>query len=169
VAADAQPLAPSRGQHAALAQIRSVGYLTRHLTGVMARAGLPMAAPFLDDRVVEACLAARLHERTTPWRFKPLIIEAMRDLMPPAVLHRSTKGDFSVDEHAGLRGARVHFAALLDSPVLGRLGLVDVDALRKVCLGLYPYALPTVALDRTLACEAWLRTLTPATTMGAPR
>ncbi len=170
-AAGAQPLASTRGQHATLEHLRGVGYFTRHLAGIYARAGLPLAAPFLDDRVVEACLAVRLHERTTPWRFKPLIVEAMRDLVPAAVLQRTTKGDFSVDWHTGLRRARAHLAAVLDDLVLARLGLVDADALRKVCLGLYPYALPMIALDRTLACEAWLRTLTPtapATAMGAP-
>jgi asparagine synthase (glutamine-hydrolysing) len=134
----------------------------------MARAGLPLAAPFLDDRVVDACLAVRLHERTTPWRFKPLIVEAMRELVPAAVLQRTTKGDFSADWHTGLRHARAHLAALLDDSALARLGLVDVDALRKVCLGLYPSTLDPVALDRTLACEAWLRTL-PSTALGTAR
>jgi asparagine synthase (glutamine-hydrolysing) len=172
VAASARPLAPTRGQHASVEQLRGVGYFTRHIAGIYARAGLPMAAPFLDDRVVEACLAVRLHERSTPWRFKPLIGEAMRDLVPTAVLDRSTKGDFSADWHAGLRHARAHLAGLLEDSVLARMGLVDVDALRRVCLGLYPYALDPVALDRTLACEAWLRTLTPApaaTAIGATR
>ena len=159
-AVGAQPLAPTRGQHATLEHLRSVGYITRHIAGIMARTGLPLAAPFLDDRVVEACLPVRLHERTTPWRFKPLIVEAMRDLVPTAVLQRTTKGDFSVDWHAGLRRARAHLAAVLDDLVLAQLGLVDVDALRTVCLGLYPYTLSPIALDRTLACEAWLRTLT---------
>jgi asparagine synthase (glutamine-hydrolysing) len=171
-ATDAAPLAPTRGQHATLEHLRAVGYFTRHIAGIMARAGLPLAAPFLDDRVVEACIAVRLHERTTPWRFKPLIVEAMRDLVPGVVLQRTTKGDFSVDWHAGLRQARAHLAALLDDPLLARLGLIDADALRKVCLGLYPYHLDPVALDRTLACEAWLRTLTPAppaTALGALR
>jgi asparagine synthase (glutamine-hydrolysing) len=171
-AAGAQPLAPTRGQHAALEQLRGAGYLTRNIAGIMARVGLPLAAPFLDDRVVEACLAVRLHERSTPWRFKPLIVEAMRDLVPAAVLHRTTKGDFSADWHTGLRHARVHLAGLLEDLVVVRLGLVDAAALRKVCLGLYPYTLDPVALDRTLACEAWLRTLTPAppaTAIGASR
>jgi asparagine synthase (glutamine-hydrolysing) len=160
-AASAQPLAPTRGQHATLEQLRGVSYLTRHIAGIMTGAGLPLAAPFLDDRVIEACLAVRLHERTTPWRFKPLIVEAMRDLVPAAVLQRSTKGDFSADWHAGLRKARPQLASLLDDLELARLGLVDVNILRKACIGLYPYALSPVALDRTLACEAWLRTLTP--------
>jgi asparagine synthase (glutamine-hydrolysing) len=96
-AADAQPLAPTRGQHATLEHLRATGYLTRHVATIMARAGLPLAAPFLDDRVVEACLAVRPYERTTPWRYKPLIVEAMRDLVPAAVLQRTTKGNFSAD------------------------------------------------------------------------
>jgi asparagine synthetase B (glutamine-hydrolysing) len=50
------------------------------------------------------------------------------------------------------RGSRLHPRGL------GR----DVDALRTVCLGLYLYTLGPIALDRTLACEAWLRTLTTA-------
>jgi asparagine synthase (glutamine-hydrolysing) len=166
-AANAAPLASTRGQHAALEQLRCVGYFTRHIAGIMARAGLPLASPFLDDRVVEACLAVRLHERSTPWRFKPLIVEAMRELVPATVLHRSTKGDFSTDWHTGLRSARAHLAGLLDDLILVRLGLVDVDALRKACLGLYPHTLPMLALDRTLACEAWLRALTPASSATA--
>jgi asparagine synthase (glutamine-hydrolysing) len=112
--------------------------------------------------VVEACLAVRLHERTTPWRYKPLIVEAMRDVVPAAVLQRTTKGDFSVDGHAGLRRARPHLAALLDDSLLAQLGLVNANALRKVCLGLYPHNLDLVALDRTLACESWLRALSSA-------
>jgi asparagine synthase (glutamine-hydrolysing) len=166
-AASAQPLARTRGQHATVEQLRGIGYLTRHLAGIMARAGLPLAAPFLDDRVVEACLAVRLHESTTPWQFKPLIVEAMRDLVPTSALRRSTKGDFSADWHGGLRNARAHLAELLDDLILARLGLVDVDALRKACLGMYPYTLPRLALDRTLACEAWLRTLAPASSAAA--
>jgi asparagine synthase (glutamine-hydrolysing) len=169
-ATGAQPLAPTRGQHATLEHLRSVSYFTRHLVGIMARAGLPMATPFLDDRVVETCLAVRLHERTTPWRFKPLIIEAMRDLMPASVLQRTTKGDFSVDGHAGLRRARPHLAVLLEDPMLAQRGLVDADTLRKACLGLYPHSLDLVALDRALACETWLHALssTPsATAIGA--
>src|SRR5262249_41992583 len=131
-AVGAQPLAPTRGQHASVERLRGVGYLTRHIAGIMARAGLPLAAPFLDHRLAAACLAVRLHERSTPWRFKPLIVEAMRELVPAPVLRRGTKGDFSADWHTGLRDARAQLADLLTDPVLARLGLVDVDALREV-------------------------------------
>ncbi len=167
--ATAEPLAPTRGQHATVEQLRTVGYHTRHVAGIHARAGLPLAAPYLDGRVIEACLAVRLHERATPYRYKPLIVAAMRDLVPAVILQRSTKGSFSADWHAGLRNARPHLADLLDDLALARLGLVDADALRAACLDLYPHTLSHSALEQTLGCEAWLRTLTPtAPAMGAP-
>jgi asparagine synthase (glutamine-hydrolysing) len=87
----------------------------------------------------------------------------VRSSLRPLRLHeRTTKGDFSVDWHAGLRRARAHLAAVLDDPMPARLGLITVDALRTVCLGLYPDTRGPIALDRTPACEAWLRTLTTA-------
>ena len=64
-----------------------------------------------------------------------------------------------------------HLASLLDDSELVRLGLVDVDILRKVCLGLYLYSLSSLALGRTLAREVWLRALTvesPAAVIGTP-
>ncbi|MGH8902757.1 MAG: asparagine synthase-related protein [Egibacteraceae bacterium] len=162
-AATAEPLAPTCGQHAALERVQFGARSVRHVVAFMACLGLPLAVPYLDDRVVEACLAVRLHERTTPWRYKPLIVEAMRGIVPAEVLARTTKGEFSVDWHAGLRRHRAHLADLLDDLALARLDIVDVDALRAACLGLYPPGVPMPALDRTLACEAWLRSLTHRT------
>ncbi len=156
-AATAEPLAPTRGQHAALQMVRFGASVARHLAQIMARAGLPMALPYFDDRVVEACLAVRLHERTTPWRYKPLLVEALRDVVPAAVLQRTTKGGFGADVHAGLRRHRADLAALCDDSVLARLGLVDAGALRAACLGMHPPTLSLPALEATLGCEAWLR------------
>ncbi|CAM5718928.1 hypothetical protein SCALM49S_07184 [Streptomyces californicus] len=65
--------------------------------------GLPVAAPFYDDRVLEATLAVRLPDRISPWRYKPLLVEAMRGVVPDALLARTTKDRMSSDEHQGLR------------------------------------------------------------------
>ncbi|MGH8899463.1 MAG: asparagine synthase-related protein [Egibacteraceae bacterium] len=164
-AQDAQPLAPTRGQHETLGLVRYTGGAVRQLTGVFARAGLRLADPYLDDRVVEACLAVRLHERTTPWTYKPLLVEALRGLVPPTVLERTTKGEFSADGYAGLRRYRAELGGLCEDPIMARLGLVDRDALRAACLGLYPPNLPLSALDGTMACEMWLRRLEQATAL----
>lgn len=131
-AASAEPFAPIRGQHAAVQLIRTGAHLARHLGQVTARAGLPLELPYFDDRVVEACLAVRLHERTTPWRYKPLLVEAMAGVVPAPMLARTTKGAYGADVHAGLRRHRADLVALCDNLVLAQLGLVDAGALREV-------------------------------------
>ncbi|MGH8900183.1 MAG: asparagine synthase-related protein [Egibacteraceae bacterium] len=172
-AASTEPFAPTRGQHAAVQSVRAGARLARHLGQIMARAGLPLAVPYFDDRVVEACLAVRLHERTTPWRYKPLLVEAMAGVVPAPLLARTTKGAYGADSRAGLRRHRADLVALCDDLVLARLGLVDADALRKVCLGLYPPSLSMPAFETTLGAEAWLRahraSTVPAPARGAPR
>ncbi len=152
-----QPLAATRAQHEVLLAIHSAARMCRALTRFSAQAGLPVHYPFLDDRVIEACLAVRLHERTTPFAYKPLTLTAMRGVVPTELLARRTKGEFSVDVHAGLRAQRAQLAELLEVPVLARLGIVDAHALRQAVLGLYPPRLSYALLEATLAAETWLR------------
>ena len=45
-----------------------------------------------------------------------------------------------------------------------RLGLVDAGLLRELCRGPLPPGLGFGALDQTVACEVWLRSLETATT-----
>jgi asparagine synthase (glutamine-hydrolysing) len=168
-AAAAQPLASTRGQHAALTRIHSGARKLRHLVRIQAKAGLALAAPYLDDRVIQACLAVRLHERATPWCYKPLLAQAMRGLVPSPVLQRTTKGAFNAEWHAGWRRHHGDLKTLLDDPILAQLGIIDADALRAVCLtGSAPPTPLMAPLSMTFACEAWLRALTPATAPERP-
>ncbi|WP_194500064.1 asparagine synthase-related protein, partial [Longimycelium tulufanense] len=156
-AESAEPLSRLRGQHEAIALVQTAGRFSRLDAQVVAGAGLTRECPFLDDRVVEACLAVRVHERTTPWQYKPLLVEAMRGIVPKTLLRRRTKSDTGVEVSAGFRHHRPELLALCDDPLLARYGLVDAHRLRtavsQVCAGstLRP------VLVQTLACEAWLR------------
>lgn len=167
-ASTAEPLACERGQHEALQYVRIAGRATRQAGRVMARAGVPLAVPYLDDRVIEACLAVRMHERTTPWRYKPLLAEAVRGVVPDRLLGRATKGVFDADAYAGLRRHRAELTDLFDEPVLARLGLVRADALRAALLGPHPSTSSLIVLDPTLACEVWLRGLDAACRATSP-
>jgi asparagine synthase (glutamine-hydrolysing) len=164
----AEPLAATHGQHLALEVARITARTIRQTMSITAPVGVEFAAPYLDDRVLEVCLSVRLHERASPWQYKPLLTEALRGIVPEPLLGRATKGEFSDDVHVGLRHHRADFAALLDDPLLARLGLIDADALRTVCLDLYPPYLSFSALDKTLACETWLRALTKTDQLLAP-
>jgi asparagine synthase (glutamine-hydrolysing) len=153
----ATPLAPSRGQHEALELIRLAGMTSRQIEQIMASAGLRVAFPFLDDKVVQACLPVRLHERTTPWHYKPLLSSAMHGIVPARLLQRSTKAETSTEAAAGLRRRRGDLLELAADSALVELGLVDREGLRRAIALPLPPDLPAAALCETLACEAWLR------------
>jgi asparagine synthase (glutamine-hydrolysing) len=125
--------------------------------------GLTLAAPYYDDRVIEAGLAVRPGERVTPWRYKPLIIEAMRGIVPAESLARQTKANGSGDEEPGLRRHRAELLALWEDSRLARIGLVDAAALRELCSRPLPPELGFGALDQTVACEVWLRSVETST------
>lgn len=155
----ARPLSARRGRHHALEVIRQSGRDTRLLAWLTGEAGLPTAAPLLDNQVVQACLSVRPQERSTPWRFKPLMARAMDGIVPTAVLERRTKGGGDADdlEYAGLRKHRDELLALTEDSRLAALGLVDPTVWRQACAGSLPPHLSPAALAHTAACERWLR------------
>ncbi|WP_233515283.1 asparagine synthase-related protein [Marinitenerispora sediminis] len=153
----AAPLAATRGRHATLAAVRAAGVTLRSLSALYRSAGIPLAAPFLDDTVVNAALAVRPEEQCTPFRYKPLLAEALRGVLPEELLTRRTKGDFSADAFAGLRYNRPDLVALTEELHLAKLGLVDPVGLREAVTGLHPSATALSHLEATLGVEAWLR------------
>lgn len=157
-ARDTEPLAPTRGQHVELQAMHSTSRLVRQLGQVTARFGLTLAAPYYDDRVVEAGLAVRPRDRVTPWQYKPLIVEAMRGVVPEESLTRHTKDEGSYEVEVGLRRNRAALLELCEQSRLARLGLIDATALRQVCSRPLPPSLQFDALYQTVACEVWLRT-----------
>ena len=66
-----------RGQQRELETMRYLSRMTRQLDQVAGRRGIALAAPYYDDRVVEAGLAVPARGAGDPWRYKPLIVEAM--------------------------------------------------------------------------------------------
>jgi asparagine synthase (glutamine-hydrolysing) len=159
----AEPLGHGRAQHRELETMRFVSRLTRQFGQLAEGIGIAMAAPYYDDRVVEAGLAVRPQERITPWRYKPLIVEAMRGIVPDGSLARETKANGSGDEEPGLRRHRADLLALFEESRLARLDLIDAGALRHLLSGPLPPSLQFGALDQTVACEVWLRSLERAT------
>ena len=162
-ASAAVPLAKGRGQHRELETMRFVSRMTRQFDQMAARHGITLAAPYYDDRVIEAGLAVRPEERITPWRYKPLIAEAMRGIVPDESLARQTKANGSSDLDPGLRRHRAELLALWEGSRLARLGLIDQNALRELCTRPLPPELQFGGLDQTVACEVWLRSLEGAT------
>lgn len=158
-ACTAEPLAQQRGQHVELEAMRSTSRMVRQLGQVASRLGFALAAPYYDDRVIEAGLAVRPQDRVTPWQYKPLISEAMRGIVPQESLTRQTKDEGSHEVEIGLQEHRGELLALCEDSRLARLGLIHADALHEVCSRPLPSSLQFNALYQTMACEVWLRTL----------
>jgi asparagine synthase (glutamine-hydrolysing) len=154
-----QPLADGRGQHRELETMRFISRIARQVDQMATGIGVMLAAPYYDDRVIEAGLAVRPQERVTPWRYKPLIVEAMRGIVPDQSLTRQTKANGTGDEEPGLRRHRAEVLALWEDSRLGRLGLIDAAALRELCTRPIPPQLQLGVLYQSVACEVWLRTM----------
>lgn len=164
----AEPLAPQRGQHTALACVRTGGRGLRQLDQVTSARGLGQAAPFLDDQVIEAALAIRVAERSTPGRYKPVLAEAVRGTVPDDVLRRHTKGEYSTDFHAALRRNRAALVAFFDDSRLARAGLIDDAAVRASLLGVHPTPEGLRSLSSSLGTEIWLRAAPARTGRPSP-
>lgn len=158
-AATAVPLHPDRGMHTDLEQIRNCTRIVRQWDRMAARAGVPMASPFFDDRVIEVFLAVNAGERVTPWAYKPLLAAAMRQIVPDECLARANKAQASMDAAEGLREHRGDLMALWEDSHLARLGLVDGDALMALARRPSTPDLREAILYSTIACEVWLRSL----------
>ncbi|WP_431041303.1 asparagine synthase-related protein [Streptomyces sp. P1-3] len=157
----AEPLSARREHHGNLLGMLDATRPLREVDWLAARAGLRLAAPYCDDRVLEAALSVRPEEKYTPWHYKPLLLEAMRGTLPDEILSRQTKAGGVNDLDDALRENRADMLRLWEESQLGGLGLIDAGKLRELCrhpLEADPRDLHG-ALYQSVACEVWLRTL----------
>ncbi|WP_030883541.1 asparagine synthase-related protein [Streptomyces sp. NRRL F-5053] len=138
-----------------------VGADTIGLRDIAAAHGVDVAAPFLDNTVIRACLTVPAEERRTPSRYKPLLAAAMSGtgIVPPFVLSRSTKGGFNALAYAGLRAHAPVLRELLGpGSRLAAAGLITPEPVADV-LQRAAARQPTAqgALHLAVAAEVWLR------------
>ncbi|MFH8886203.1 asparagine synthase-related protein [Streptomyces californicus] len=153
----AEPIDPWRGRHVDIDAVRMGARHFQAMEDIGTTIGLPVAAPFYDDRVLEATLAVRLPDRISPWRYKPLLVEAMRGVVPDALLARTTKDHMSSDEHQGLREHGPQLAELWTGSRLAERGLVDGRQLLRLTAEPFSPVLVEHSISSTVAGETWLR------------
>ncbi|RSS76857.1 asparagine synthase-related protein [Streptomyces sp. WAC06614] len=163
--ATAEPYGPTPGRHVELWALHQLARDNEAAEAAGRAAGVPMSAPFLDDRVVDAALSVRVEDRVDPWAYKPVLVRAMDGLVPRRSLSRATKGEGTMDAAAGLYRNRAALTGLWEDSLLGRAGLVDEAALRRLCSAASSPELRDERFVSTLAAEMWLRTV--LTTQGA--
>jgi asparagine synthase (glutamine-hydrolysing) len=165
-----EPLDGDRLRHQALESLLFEGKTARHVNLTIAGTGVSWEAPYLDDRVIEAALSVRVRDRLAPGRFKPLLVEAMRGIVPADVLARRSKGEYSAEIYEGLRRNQHRLLELCDDSRLAARGLIDPDAFRSALLNPGPLSQHVTPFDSTVAVEGWLRAQEAAAEpVGGPR
>ncbi|MFE3073490.1 albusnodin/ikarugamycin family macrolactam cyclase [Streptomyces sp. NPDC059247] len=143
--------------HTLVDEIREVARTARADAELAASCGIDLHNPFLDPSVIDAVLRDPLDHRPPVHGYKPLLVRAVGDLLPPAVAARTTKGSFEADHFTGMRENLADLQSLGDGR-LASLGLLDPALfrrhLRHAAAGV-PMSLAT--LEQALMAEAWLR------------
>ncbi|MBO1336287.1 asparagine synthase-related protein [Streptomyces sp. VRA16 Mangrove soil] len=162
--AGARPFAARPGRHLDLDTVR-IG--ARHFQAMEDHGlglGLPVAAPLYADHVLEATLSVRLADRIDPGRYKPLLAEAVRGVVPAPLLARTTKDHMSGDIVQGLVRHGDELGRLWEpgGSRLAALGLVDADRLTDLAADPYSPLHTRWSIDAAVSCEMWLRATEPA-------
>jgi asparagine synthase (glutamine-hydrolysing) len=128
--------------------------------------GVALHNPFVDSRVVDAYLSVPLDERPGPAAYKPIMRDALADLLPASLAARQTKGSFSADFYQGTRANLSALHGLADGR-LAELELVNPAALRQT-LTAVSAGLPVAfsAVEPAIAAEIWLRAIGAAPTVA---
>ena len=153
---DGAPVHHKASVHATIIRIRASAYRASMYRDAMAALAVPTAMPFFDHKVVEDCLSVPAEQRADPWRFKPLLAEAMRPISPPGLFARRTKGHYDHDIRRGWEVNRKSVRDLVTDPEFLKFGLVDRHVLeRSLNSGLS--SVPTAFVTDLVAVARWIR------------
>ncbi|PJN40713.1 asparagine synthase [Streptomyces sp. CB02959] len=165
---------PATATQALIASIRTVARTAHADSQLCDAVGVELHNPYLDGAVLNAVASAPAEARFSAHRYKPLLVDAVGDLLPALHRDRATKGTFTASFHHGLRAHLGRALDLSDGRLAAR-GLIDPAPLRTT---LHAAAMGAETnwsmLLPTLAAEQWLATIdhTPAvrwdTTAPAP-
>lgn len=118
--------------------------------------GVRLHNPYFDAQIIHTYLSTPVRDLPGPTRYKPILVEAMRDLFPPRLARRTTKGDSSSDHHCGLRTALPALTDFIDGH-LADVGLIDpskiAKTMRQVAAGVGDLSL----VQPVIETEAWMR------------
>ncbi len=153
------PMSSIPTHHEILRCIRVNGWIVRFANTLGERFGVSFEAPFLDDRVVETALSVRLQDRYVAGRHKPVLAAALRGTVPDYVLDRTTKSHFTMDVYDGRKRSLETMREMCEESRLVDLGLISREGFRHALSGIMPDPMHIGPLEKTMACEAWLRSL----------
>jgi asparagine synthase (glutamine-hydrolysing) len=145
------------GEYVGLAELWASAAVQRQLGEAARDHAVWPQSPFLDNDVVRACTAVPQHLRAEPATVKPLLRQAMAGLVPDEVFTRRTKGNYSGEDHRGVRLAAAELTARVKRSRLADLGVIEpaavIASLERLRAG---GPIPIPALNRLFGADLWL-------------
>jgi asparagine synthase (glutamine-hydrolysing) len=127
---------------------------------VGAPAGVHVVQPFLDSRLICFCLGFQGRVAADPKRQKPILADAMRDVLPEIIRERPGKGHFNEVFFGGLARNLSSLERLVEQSPVDDLEFVDkaelLRCLHKAALGVGDCAPGWDRLNLTLSALKWL-------------
>jgi asparagine synthase (glutamine-hydrolysing) len=124
--------------------------------------GIVNAHPFRDLRVFSYGLGLRRRVQPEPGLQKPILAEAMRDVLPVSIRQRRSKTHYNSLYFAGVARNLPHLEAMIRGSAIEDLGLFNKDCLLR-CLRQAALCIRSrdgaVCLDNTLSIVKWLAQL----------
>jgi asparagine synthase (glutamine-hydrolysing) len=121
--------------------------------------GMAITHPFLDARVLRLGLGIQMRFTPLPGRLKPILVEAMRDILPDVIRNRRSKGHFNEVYYLGLSRNLAGLESMIHQAPCDDLGMLDknqlIEGLHKAALG-GAGARPLQHLNLMLALLKWL-------------
>lgn len=154
---EATPQHPTRSLHIAIGGQRLGGIRLAPLSRLFANKGLQLTMPYMDDAVLEASLRVRRSDSPPGEAYKPLLVNAMKQVQDNPVLGRSTKGEFSKSVEMGILKNLDGLNRLFSNSYLQEAGLLDAQAFKKSLNNPFRPQNETGAFELTIAAEIWLR------------
>ena len=124
--------------------------------------GIVSAHPFRDLRVFSYGLGIRTRVRPEPGVQKPILAEAMRNVLPESIRQRRGKTHYNSVYYAGLARNQDYLENMIRASQVEELGLFDkaglLSCLRQAALGISsPHG--ACSLNNTLSIVKWLQLL----------
>jgi len=115
--------------------------------------------PFLDARVLCLGLGMMSRLKPHPGRLKPILVEAMRDVLPDRIRNRPRKGHFNEVYYLGLARNLPMLERMIDAAPLSQLDMIDkqmlIRYLREASFG-GAHVRQMHRLNSTLSLIKWL-------------
>jgi len=120
--------------------------------------GTQISHPFLDPRLITYCLSIPREIREVPGVVKPVLQEAMRNILPEPIRTRQFKGDFNEVYWTGLSHNLHHLENMVNQSQISELGILNkqqlIQALRQHVSGIGDVRSGS-RISRSLALIAW--------------